>query len=546
MKTKLFTSVILSAFLLTLLANFISAGGPFTLTAVSVPTSVQNNASTFNVIFNMSYTGALPSINVDLSGSAITQGSATISVSSQVTLNKDEPKQITAVVSFTNGQTGSIVGHIHAVPESGTPEDLPFTVTLTTTPQGEFSFCAFDNGVRENPGDLRVSIKNFQVTGFGSNHEWLPFDQVEFDVKVENNGNDDVNSISLEWGIYDKSRDDWVIKPDEAENFDLSNGNDDTYTVKFKIDDKMDEDLQDLKNGNNYVLYVRATGEVDNTNKDNTCASDSQDSSIIIERNFVVLKPLQFSDSISCGDNVTLTGDLWNIGSKDEKSVNLKVVNTELKINQNVDVGDINSFEHKKVDINIPIPETAKQKSYTLTFEVYDENGDIFQDKYNKDDSRTNAILTVASCTINKAPTATVSADLASEAKAGSQLVVKATVTNSGDNQATYNLNAAGHGSWATLVSTNPDTLTLAPGKSGDATFTFNVNKGVSGDQTFNIEVVSNNQLVANQPVSVAIAESKTSLSSIFGNNWYIWLIGALNVILVVVIIVIAVKVAKK
>jgi len=530
---------------LIILTSFASAGGVFTLQKVSVPTSILNNASTFNVVFNATYTGALPSITVDFANSTITQGIATISTLNEVTLNKDETKQIIAVVNFASGQVGPISGNIHAVPTSGTPEDLSFSIALTPPTPTEFNFCAYDNGVTGNSGDLKVRISDITVTGFGSDREWLPFDQIQVEVNVDNRGSDDVNNIALEWGLYNKKADSWVIDVSEEDNFDLSNGDDQTTTFKFKIDDKMDQDLTDLDNGNNYVLYVRATGEVDNTNSDETCTTTSDDIKIIIDRNFALLRNLVLPDQVSCGSDVEITGDVWNIGTKDQDEISIRIYNNDLKINQKVDIGSIDSFDKQKVDAIIKIPVGISEKSYTLNFEVDDADGNIYESNFDSQESTTSILLPVT-CKVQQQPKAIVSADLVSGGQAGKELVVKATITNSGDAPATYLLNAAGYAQWATLSSISPTSLNIGAGKTGEALFTFNVNKGISGDQLFNIELVSNNELAANQPVSVTIEKSKTSLSQLFGDSWYIWLIGALNVILVVVIIIIAVKVSKK
>ena len=89
-------------------------------------------------------------------------------------------------------------------------------------------------------------------------------------------------------------------------------------------------------------------------------------------------------------------------------------------------------------------------------------------------------------------------------------------------------------------------------GKSKDVLMTFNVNKDVSGDKLFNIDVLSEGESVLKQSVSITIEKaSGFNLSGITGNiisegNWYLWGIGALNVLLVIIIILVAIKVAKK
>ena len=136
-----------------------------------------------------------------------------------------------------------------------------------------------------------------------------------------------------------------------------------------------------------------------------------------------------------------------------------------------------------------------------------------------------------------------VSASLESGGTAGSELIIKTTITNTATESATYTFNIAGHASWATLSGVEPNTLTLNAGESKEVLVKFNVNSDVSGDQSFQIEVLEGTELVARQPVSVPIESGFSGFS--LGSNWYLWLIAALNVILVVIIIVIAVKVAK-
>jgi len=119
---------------------------------------------------------------------------------------------------------------------------------------------------------------------------------------------------------------------------------------------------------------------------------------------------------------------------------------------------------------------------------------------------------------------------------------------NNGIDTKTYTLNSAGHAQWASAYTVVPTTLTLTAGQSGEATFTFDVKKDVFGEQTFNIEVVSGNQ-VATQPVSVMI-EKADFFSSITGSavleNPLVWGFGILNIILIIVVILVAIRVSRK
>ncbi|MEK6925799.1 MAG: putative S-layer protein [Nanoarchaeota archaeon] len=414
------------------------------------------------------------------------------------------------------------------------------------------NFCLFEDGVSGNPGSLKIKVSDVTVTGFGEDNDWFPFDEIEVTVNVEVQGRDDVDNIEVEWGIYDNQNDQWIIDVDNEKDIDLRDGDDEDVTFTFKIDNKdLDIDVDELEDGDNYVLYVRATGDVDNTANDATCKASSRNINMIIEKDFVILRNIELPESVSCGSTVQITGDVWNVGSRDQDSVSMRISANGLNINQLADIGDINSLDSESFDVSLKIPSDAEEKSYTLVLEVYDEDKGIFTADNDDEEARENFILKVDSCSAsgngnNGGEDAVVSANIVSGGKAGQELVVKSTLKNTGSKDATYLINAAGYAGWASLSDLNPDTLTLKSGESDDVMLTFAVNKQASGEQTFDIEVLSGNSLVVSQPVSVTIEKSGTSLNEIFGDNWYIWVIVLANVVLLVLIIVIAVRVSRK
>ena len=107
---------------------------------------------------------------------------------------------------------------------------------------------------------------------------------------------------------------------------------------------------------------------------------------------------------------------------------------------------------------------------------------------------------------------ASVSANLQSGGKAGQDLVIRAIVTNTGTSATTYTINVAGYSGWASSVSIDQSTFTLSSGTSKDVRFTFKVKEDVSGEQTFNIEVLSGNEVVVVQPVQVTIESDNSPI----------------------------------
>ena len=434
-------------------------------------------------------------------------------------------------------------------------DDITWTDYIAEPEPEELNFCGYDNGVSNNPGKLSVKIKDITNKGvsdtkFGDDEEWFPFEEIEVEVEIENKGDDDVDDIVLEWGLYNTDTEEWTIEVDDEDEFNLKDGDEETITITFKIDDNMDEDLDEL-NGGDFVLYVRATGEVDNDENQDTCASDSEEIEIIIESDFVILDDIEFLETVQCGAEVQITADVWNIGDDEQDDVYVVIYNKELGINEKIELGDIDAFEDEKLNAVIEIPQDADERWYILTLFVYDEDDDLYENDYDEDESEFKVSMQVEGGYFVE-PTAVISASLESGGKAGEELIIKGLVTNTGDELTIYSLSVTEYSGWASLLSIEPNTVVLGAGESKEVLVTFNVNEEISGDKMFNLIATSNGEEAVNQPVSVSIEESApTGLSGITGNvfsegNWYLWAIGALNILLVIIIIIVAMKVAKK
>ncbi len=550
MKTKSFGLFAFGVLAFVFLMSAVSADIIFNPNTTSA--TVASGTTSAVVNFNLVHTG----VGGDYSGLTWTSNSSLAGTSwtlptTQTTLTTSQNLSLTATLTgIPSTFNGTITGNIIVTASGGSPtETLPVTITVTSSTPSEITAC----NALGNPGNLQVRKIEFTNNGmehktFGKDDEWFPLDNVEVEIEVKNDGNVDVDDVEVSWGLYDTNANQWVIDFDDEDTFNIKDGDKELLTVSFNLDDDLDVDLEDLTDGDNYRLYVTASGTVDNATSLASCISDFETASVIVESDFVVLDNFQSPETLQCGATVEISADAWNIGDSDQDEVSVHVSSTELGLNEDILVGDMDAFDSQKISFSFTAPSNVAEKTYPVKFEVLNEDGDVYQNDFDDDDSEFTLPLTlVGGCTGSTSPVK-VTANLVSGGKAGQDLVVKAVVTNTGSVSKTYTLSSAGHAQWATAYTATPTTLTLGAGQSGEVTYTFKVSKDASGEQTFNIELVSGREVLS-QPVSVVIEKadlfSSITGGAISGNSW-MWGLGALNVILIIVIIFVAMRVTRK
>jgi hypothetical protein len=405
-----------------------------------------------------------------------------------------------------------------------------------------------------NNGNLNVEITDIKtVYGFGDNDNyWYPIDQVEIEVNVDNQGSYDISGIEVRWALYTTAG--VKISDEKLSTFKLKDGDEKTLTFTITLDENIDD-----FDGENAVLLVKAKGKIssdDSHDNEYTCSSDSNTIDVITDDDFVILRDfilnaetlenddLNLNTPVMCGDTITIQADVWNIQNSDQDEVSVEIYNKELGINQIISVGDIRSFDNEKLNTQFQIPDNVAEKWYDIVFSVLNEDDDVFE---NSEDGFANfhVKVKVANCTANLVPS--LSAQLASEAIAGKDLMINAIITNSGTSTVTYALNVAGFADWATLKNISTNTVTLAPGQTQTVQIIFETTKASAGDRFFNLEVLANNQFVASQPVAVSLAAKKTTaVGDFIVSNWKLLGIILLNLILVIAIIVVIVRLYRR
>ena len=565
MKTRLVGLFGLITFIFVLLINGVGADINFVSTT-STQTVVQGTTAT--VSFELTETGTGAAIGITFNTSlTLTSGSDTI-VSDAFVLNAISALNNTTStagmsLNFTVPSTqnrGTYTGTLTPLatyPGGGVIN--PLAITLTIDNPFEVQACISIG----NPGELRVKDidftnrglshnKGLSYTKFGDDDEWFPLDEIEVDIEIENNGNDDVDDIEVEWGIYDTKKNRWIIELDDEKDFNLKDDDEKTLTISFQLEDDLDVDLDDLDDGKHYRFYVIATGDVDDgtTPAPKTCANAFDTAEIVIESDFVVLNNIEYPETVMCGETVQVSADVWNIGEDDQDDVSVDIVSRELGLDKTFLIGDIDGFDNDVLSFTFTVPNDAEEKFHTITFEVWDEDNDIYENDFDDDESEFFLPIKVEDCRgVFDGGEVSISASLQSGGQAGQDLVVRAAITNNEDELRTFTVNAAGFTQWASSYTVDRTSLVLGAGESADVLFVFDVNKDASGSQSFTIELVSDENQVTTQPVSVAI-ERRSGLFGLTGavtsGNAYLWGIGILNIILVVIIIIVAVRVARR
>jgi len=59
---------------------------------------------------------------------------------------------------------------------------------------------------------------------------------------------------------------------------------------------------------------------------------------------------------------VQITADVWNVGDSDQDEVKVVIFNSELGINEVVEIGDINDFDNEVLDAFVEIPSDVEEK----------------------------------------------------------------------------------------------------------------------------------------------------------------------------------------
>ena len=460
METKISLFAVTAIFILVILSAILVSAATITITSAPALSQTGNSVN-IKLKSDVNETVTFSGLNDIIVGSK--KVDFTLPTPNPVNLVADEEKTITIDYTVESG----------FVFEFG--EDYSTILNLNGSSSGlytqKLSFESTDYCTADNNGELEVTIEDITVRrGFSDNdNEWYPLDEVEVEVQVSNDGNEDIDNIELQWCLYDLDNKECVMD-DEENDFDLKDGNDETITIAFTLDpNDLDSSVT------NYEFHVRATGEVNGGtyDGDSTCNSDKEDVDVIIGNDFVVLSNIEVPETVQCNVEFVVNAETWNVGDSDQDDVSVTIENSQLGILEDVLVGDINAFDKEDLNARIQLPSNVKDGSYSLTFKVFDEDDDIYESE-DDEESEFSKSITVQGCgTTQDKSKALIEATLEEGGEAGKNLIIKATVTNTGNEEETFIISLSGYESWATAL-VDPMSLTVLPGSTKDVRLALN------------------------------------------------------------------------
>lgn len=239
--------------------------------------------------------------------------------------------------------------------------------------------------------DVKVGSKTSKNLRHGEtiDEEAQPGDSVEFRVEVKNNftSAEDLEIEDVVVEVTIEEIDDGDDLEEESAEFDLDAGDDKRGTIRFQVPLEVDEDT--------YDVIIRAEGDDEN----NTDQSVEMRLKLEVEKENHLLKITRATLSpaeVSCNrKNVQLAATVLNIGNEDEEDVKVQVLNSDLGVDLEENVGELqaepNEEESRFSNVySFSVPNDAEAGSYPVTLRV------LYDDDRRK--AEETATLTVSDC----------------------------------------------------------------------------------------------------------------------------------------------------
>lgn len=394
-----------------------------------------------------------------------------------------------------------------SIPEDPSIETHEKSITVSSTQLPSASFILelkiqpqiCKSGVQ---GTVKVEIKD---PDNGDDFEIGETISIEVDVD-----NDDTkkHDFVVEAILYDKTNNK-KLESVESDEIEIDDGDSEKFDLDLKIptDEDIDED-------DDFALFVKAFQD---GKESLNCDEDSIDIDIEVPSHKVIIEDASLTpSSVNCGDTVTATVDVKNVGSSDERLVRIRAREPSLKIDVLSDpfeIEEVGQDDESTQTLTFQVPGDAKAGQYTI--ELLAEPGTA---------NKVSEFRTLqVSCEV---PTSMVELTLPSftiKVDQGSILDIAVTLKNNANSEKTYTIEAKAVGDFA---SSDTEQLTLAANEQGSVTLSMNVDSDTdTGSKNVVITVKEGTNIIATKSAAVLVESKGTPITgavtvgNIFGNT---------------------------
>ena len=422
------------------------------------------------------------------------------------------------------------------------------------------SFCELgEQTLTEGGEDYELKLKDVQIDNDdGDDLDWVPLDSITIEVEVENIGSDKVREVIVELGLFDATGDNIIddmnnLEDEKIELGRLNEDDDETVIFEFQVPADFEEEI--------YTLVVKAYS--DDEGEDTICTSSTSDFDASNyyeeingereddEENHIVVDSIRISPSTAeCSEIVQVSAEVFNIGDEDyEDQVEVTLYNEKLGIEMSKTIReDFDQGDSEEIEFEFTVPEDATQATYLLEFRTYydyDDKDDYYELMSEKKFYK--SILIDGNCVIISESDVKITAKLDSEtpeANAGEQVIIKATLENTGEDSTLYTVSVYGNSAWSSLSGIDPSTVIISAGESKEVDIILDLDKDAEGDKEFTIKVTHDEE-ETEQKVALSV-NAKTSsgitgaaISDHIKENGFIYAIVIINLILIIAIILV-------
>ncbi len=376
-------------------------------------------------------------------------------------------------------------------------------------------------------GSLTLESEFTAKSGYGDFNRLLPRNIIEVTSIVKNHASKEITDMVVETWLYDMTED-YIIAKEETDFFTLKESGADSNRDEESIVHFI-EIPTDINAEHQFSIHVKAYSD---ENPDNFCREEIKTIDIHKNTHDVIIDEflIRPSSSIECGRYVEMCAILKNIGNHDESDITVTFENPNLGISETTETFNLDTDESESSCTNILIPTNAAQGNYLIKATM----------KFaNKEDSVFKNISVSGTCSSTQTQTPQLpepeTKPITTEIMSSKELILTAStenlvfkaeketkipifITNNAPITKTYSIDVNTSG-WA-FTRVEPSELILPPGFTLDfIAYIIPSKQAEEGLQSINIEIISNNQIVATQTLAIDLKDATPSKNQITGSG---------------------------